>query len=182
MLTIRYLRVGRRNSAFFRIVLTEKSKPAKSGFIKILGWYNPHTKETSLNKEEILGFVNNGAIPSNSVAKLLIANKITHKNIKFVKDAPGKSKQKEEEKKPAKAETEVTDATPETPEAEEAVTKDQPETEKIAEPETEPEAKTKPAAEEQIAETPEPEAPIKTVEPEAKEAPAEVEAPKDKKE
>ncbi len=96
MLTIRYLRSGRRNAAFFRVVLTDKSKPAKSGFQKVLGWYNPHTKETSLNKEDILKYIGNGAIPSNSVAKLLIANKITHKSIKFVKDAPGKPKKKSE--------------------------------------------------------------------------------------
>lgn len=102
MLTIRFLRSGRRNSAFFRVVLTDKSKPAKSGFKKVLGWYNPHTKETSLNKEEILRYVENGAIPSNSVAKLLIDNKITHKNIKFVKDAPGKKKKKEDQPKAAK--------------------------------------------------------------------------------
>lgn len=96
MLSIRYLRAGRRNQAFFRIVLTEKSKPSKSGFKKILGWYNPHTKETSLQKEEILAWVDKGAQPSNSVAKLLIENKITHKNIKFEKDAPKKAKKTEE--------------------------------------------------------------------------------------
>lgn len=107
MLSIRYLRVGRRNSAFFRVVLTEKSKPANSGFQKVLGWYNPHTKEASLNKEEILKYIDNGAVPSNSVAKLLIDNKITHKNIQFVKDAPGKTKKKQLDK-PAtpKAQTE----------------------------------------------------------------------------
>ena len=106
MLSIRYLRVGRRNKAFFRIVLTEKSKPAKSGFQKVLGWYNPHTKETSLKKEEILKYIGNGAIPSNSVAKLLIDNKITHKNIKFVKDAPGKTK-KEKKEAPVTEKTET---------------------------------------------------------------------------
>ncbi len=94
MLAIRLHRAGRRNSSFFRIVLTEKSKPAKSGFKKILGWYNPHTKESSFKKEEILMHVQNGAQVSNSLAKILIENKITHKNIKFNPDAPGKTKKK----------------------------------------------------------------------------------------
>lgn len=94
MLAIRLHRAGRRNSSFFRIVLTEKSKPAKSGFKKILGWYNPHTKESSFKKEEILMHVQNGAQVSNSLAKILIENKITHKNIKFTPDAPGKTKKK----------------------------------------------------------------------------------------
>lgn len=101
MLAIRLHRAGRRNSSFFRIVLTEKSKPAKSGFKKILGWYNPHSKESSFKKEEILMYVQNGAQVSNSLAKILTENKITHKNIKFTPDAPGKTKKKgAETKKP----------------------------------------------------------------------------------
>jgi len=98
MLTIRFLRQGRKNQAFFRVVLTEKGNPPKSRFQKIFGWYNPKTKESSLNKEEILSWVEKGAKPSNSVAKLLIAQKITHKNIKFVPDAPGEKKEKGEAK------------------------------------------------------------------------------------
>jgi ribosomal protein S16 len=76
-------------------VLTEKSKPAKSGFKKVLGWYNPHTKESSFKKEEILLHVQNGAQVSNSLAKILIGNKITHKNIKFIPDSPRKTKKKD---------------------------------------------------------------------------------------
>ena len=102
MLTIRLARGGRRNSAFFRIVLTEKSKPSDSGFIKVLGWYDPHSKKISLQKEEILQWVKVGAKPSNSLSKLLKENKITHKNIKFVPDAKGAPKTKEK-KAPAKA-------------------------------------------------------------------------------
>ncbi|MFH1855385.1 MAG: 30S ribosomal protein S16 [bacterium] len=95
MLVIRYQRQGRKNSAFFRIVLTESSKPTKSGFLKILGWYNPHTKESSLKKEEILDWLNKGAQASNSVSKLLEMNKIDHKNASFVPDAPKAKKEKE---------------------------------------------------------------------------------------
>ena len=119
MLTLRFLRSGRRNRAFFRIVLTEKSKPAKSGFNKILGWYDPKTKESSFDREKILKLVGNGAIPSNSLAKLLIEKKVTHKNIKFTPDTPKKarSKEKPEEKKPeAKAEDVKTEEAEEKPE------------------------------------------------------------------
>lgn len=94
MLTIRYLRSGRRNQSFFRIVLTEKSKPPKSGFLKILGWYNPHTKESFLNKEEILAWLDKGAQPSNSIAKLLEKNKISHKLVKFIPAKPRPKKEK----------------------------------------------------------------------------------------
>lgn len=107
MLVIRFLRSGRTNQAFFRVVLTQKSNPPKSKFIRNLGWYNPKTKETSLDKEEILGWVKKGAKPSNSVAKLLIANKITDKNIVFIPDAPGKKKKKDESEKPKQDQAKV---------------------------------------------------------------------------
>jgi len=107
MLTIRFLRQGRRNRAFFRIVLTESSKSSKSGFIKALGWYDPKTKEASLKKEEILNWVKCGAKPSNQLAKLLQKEKITHKNIKYVPNAPKAKKVKEEKQvKPAAPEKE----------------------------------------------------------------------------
>lgn len=106
MLSLRFARSGRRNLAFFRVVLTEKSKPCDSGYIKILGWYNPRTKEVSLEKEAILSWIDKGAITSNSVAKLLIAQGVKHKNIKFVQDAPKTKKDKKGEKKP-KSEVEV---------------------------------------------------------------------------
>lgn len=145
MLAIRFLRSGRTNQAFFRVVLTQKSSPPKSNFIKVFGWYNPKTKESSLNKEEILEWVGKGAKPSNSLAKLLIANNITHKNIVFVPDAPGQKKAKpESEKKAPTSETvEVPDEsivkeTPEktepVPETENKENKQKPEKEVTAEP------------------------------------------------
>ncbi|MCX6809641.1 MAG: 30S ribosomal protein S16 [Candidatus Berkelbacteria bacterium] len=110
MLEIRYLRSGRRNTPFFRIVLTESSKPPKSGFIEILGWYNPVTKESSLKKEDILVWLNKGAQPSNSFCKLLEKNKITHKSIKFVKSAEKAPKKKGEKKEKPAAPKEATEA------------------------------------------------------------------------
>lgn len=98
MLVIRLHRAGRRNSSFFRVVLTEKSKPAKSGFKKVLGWYNPHTKEASFKKDEILAYVKNGAVVSNSLAKILALNGIKDEKIKFVAKTPKKPKGKDEEK------------------------------------------------------------------------------------
>ena len=119
MLVIRFNRSGRANSAFFRIVVTESSKPAKSGFIKILGWYNPHSKDSSINKEEILRYMDNGAQVSNSMAKFLTANKISHKLIKFIPDAPGKKKSEPKEPKPKAAEEAATDEVAEAPSVDE---------------------------------------------------------------
>jgi small subunit ribosomal protein S16 len=114
MLTIRYLRSGRANSAFFRIVLTEKSKPCDSGFIKILGWYDPNTKKVSLENETILSWVDKGASVSNSVARLLIAHNVKHKNIKFVPDAPKEKKGKKNESETPKTQPQPKDNVAET--------------------------------------------------------------------
>jgi len=139
MLVIRFNRSGRANSAFFRIVVTENSKPTQSGFIKTLGWYNPHTKDSSINKEEILRYLDNGAQVSNSMAKLLTANKISHKLIKFVPDTPGKKKSepKEAAKAPVSADGEDSQESPEiqieTPESESPSESNEPTVEEITE-------------------------------------------------
>lgn len=121
MLAIRFLRQGRKNSAFFRVVLTESSRPPKSGFLKVLGWYNPHTKEVKLDKDQITAALDNGAQASNSVAKLLTANGIKHKNATFVADAPKSKKGKDEEpKKPTAPAAEAEAPAEETTESPEA--------------------------------------------------------------
>ncbi|OQA53283.1 MAG: 30S ribosomal protein S16 [candidate division WS2 bacterium ADurb.Bin280] len=113
MLAIRFMRTGRRNRAFFRIVLTESSRPPKSNCIKELGWFDPHTKQTSLHEEEILKYLNTGAKPSNSVAKLLLENKMKHKQIVYKPDAPkqkrGKGDQEKTKTQEPTAETEPTE-------------------------------------------------------------------------
>ena len=45
MLKIRLSRVWKRNSPFFRVVLTEHFKSSKSWYKEVLGFYNPLSKE-----------------------------------------------------------------------------------------------------------------------------------------
>lgn len=71
MLKIRLSRAGRKHVPFYRIVLTEHSKAAKHGYIKVLGFYNPITKEFNFDKETAEGYVKNGAQYSDTLAKLL---------------------------------------------------------------------------------------------------------------
>jgi len=94
------MRTGRRNKAFFRVVLTDRRKPTDSGFIKVLGWYDPHTKKTSLEKEAILNCLNNGAVPTNSISRLFEKNDIKHKLVKFVKAKERAPKGKKEDGAP----------------------------------------------------------------------------------
>jgi small subunit ribosomal protein S16 len=77
MLVIRFLRIGKKNQPFFRIVVAEKKKSAKSGrFIEMVGFFNPLTKENKLDEERIKYWLSNGAKPSDRVFNLLVGKKI----------------------------------------------------------------------------------------------------------
>ena len=108
MLRIRFRRAGKKNYAQYRIVVTDSRNPIQGKFISRLGHYNPHTKEAKINSEELLNWLNKGAKPSNSVAKLLEKNKIKHPSIKVVQRLPRQPKRKEEKENiaPPKAEEE----------------------------------------------------------------------------
>lgn len=72
MLVIRLARTGRKKSASYRVVAAEKSRAATGKFVEVLGHYNPHTKELTLNKERLVVRVGQGAQPSNRVLKLML--------------------------------------------------------------------------------------------------------------
>jgi len=77
MLTIRFLRTGKKNQPFFRIVVTEKNNPPTAGrFTEIVGFYNPLTKERNLKTDRIKYWISVGAKPSDTVHNLLVAEKV----------------------------------------------------------------------------------------------------------
>lgn len=139
MLTIRLTRKGKKNQPFFRVVLVDKRRSSTGGrAVEDLGYRNPLTKKTSLNKERILHWIKNGAQPSATVHNLLVtekiidAKKIVKKSKKAEKPAtsatpapaeikaeiPNEPVQNPEESKPAE-EAKPEEPKPETP-AEEA--------------------------------------------------------------
>ncbi len=70
---IRYQRVGRKNDAAFRIVVTEHTSGPKSGKnVEQLGSYNPKTKAVTLKKDRIEHWMSVGAKTSDSVHNLLV--------------------------------------------------------------------------------------------------------------
>lgn len=71
MLTIRLSRQGRTKKPFFRVVLTEHTKPVKAWFKEVLGWYNPLTHTLEVNTDSVVSWIAQGAQPSERVAKLL---------------------------------------------------------------------------------------------------------------
>jgi small subunit ribosomal protein S16 len=72
MLAIRMQRTGRSGHAQFRVVVQDSRLNPKSGrVVAYLGSYNPHTKTSTLDGEEVAKYLDNGAQPSERVARLL---------------------------------------------------------------------------------------------------------------
>ena len=114
---IRYQRVGRRNDASFRIVVTEHTTGPKSGkHVEQLGSYNPKTKAVTLKQDRILHWMSVGAQLSDSVHNLLVKEGIIEGKKKNV--LPKKSpivKEVEEEATPASEASEEAPAEEEVP-------------------------------------------------------------------
>lgn len=74
MLKIRLARGWRKGLPFYRIVLTEHTKPAQSGYKLVLWRFNPLSHTMDVNLEEVKLWIAKWAQPSERVAKLLYAD------------------------------------------------------------------------------------------------------------
>lgn len=111
MLKIRLMRVGKKNTQAFRVVLIESARAAKGGsFNEVLGNYDPRHKKSEFNKDRILYWLSKGAQASPTMHNLLIKHGI----IQGKKVKAFKVKKKEQ---PAKAEAAKAPAKEEKPEA-----------------------------------------------------------------
>lgn len=111
MLKIRLRRIGRIHEPFYRIVVTEDKSPVQGKFIAQIGHYDPKTKELILKQDEATEWMNKGAKPSNTVAKLMKKEKMTHKSIVVVQTKKTVEKKEETKTEEPKAEkTPVTEA------------------------------------------------------------------------
>ena len=73
MLKIRFSRGGKKHQSFFRIVVNDIRRSPKSGyFLEKLGYYNPITKEKSINQERVNYWISKGAKLSDTVHNLLV--------------------------------------------------------------------------------------------------------------
>lgn len=79
MLKIRLRRTGRKGAAFYRVVVAEHTARPTGKYVDLVGHFDPKTKELSLKKEQIQHWLDNGAQPTNRVAKLLIGAGVEHK-------------------------------------------------------------------------------------------------------
>jgi len=72
MLAIRMQRTGRKGHAMFRVVVQEaRLTPTSGKVVASLGSYDPHAKTVILDKEKATFYLDHGAQPSDSTARLL---------------------------------------------------------------------------------------------------------------
>jgi ribosomal protein S16 len=154
MIVIRFLRTGKKNQAFFRVVATDKRNSTKAGrFLEILGFYNPLTKEKNLKADRIKYWISKGAQTSDTVHNLLIREGVIEGK-KIPKHRPSKKKEEDKPEESPKAETKEEKKEEEKPNepAEEAKPEEPKEDVKPEEPakEEKPEAEAKEDAKEKM--------------------------------
>ncbi len=78
MLAIRLARMGKKKKPFYRVVVTEKTRPRGGRFVEVVGTYDPMKKpaEVKLNAERIHYWIGCGAQPSDTVRSFLRKQKI----------------------------------------------------------------------------------------------------------
>lgn len=76
MLTIRLARIGKKKQPFYRVVVTEKTRPRNGRFVEIIGTYDPlkNPAAVKINGERVKYWLSKGAQPSDTVRSLLRSN------------------------------------------------------------------------------------------------------------
>ncbi len=73
MITIRLFRIGKKRQPSYKIVVTDKkNSPTGGRFIDEVGFYNPITKERSVNGDKVKYWISKGASVSDTVHNLLV--------------------------------------------------------------------------------------------------------------
>lgn len=83
MLKIRLSRTGKKHQPYYRVVVAEHSAAIKGKYVDLLGHYNPRSKQLILNKDQASKWLDHGAMPSNTVAKIFTKEGLKHKLIKI---------------------------------------------------------------------------------------------------
>ena len=67
---LRLTRMGAKKRPTFRIVATDSRRPRDGEYLELIGTYSPLVEEVKINEEIALKWLNNGAIPTNTVRNL----------------------------------------------------------------------------------------------------------------
>jgi len=70
---IRLARIGKKKRPFYRIVVTEKTRPRNGRFVEIVGTYDPLKKPAAVDmkEERVKYWISKGAQPSDTVRSFL---------------------------------------------------------------------------------------------------------------
>lgn len=70
---IRLKRVGKTKAPSYRVVVADSRSPRDGRIIENIGWYNPRVEPSAIHidEEKALGWLKNGAQPTESAASLL---------------------------------------------------------------------------------------------------------------
>ena len=73
MLMIRLSRIGKKKHPFYRVVVTEKTRPRNGRFVEIVGTYDPAKKPAAVNldHDRVEYWLGKGAQPSDTVRSFL---------------------------------------------------------------------------------------------------------------
>lgn len=84
MLTIRLQRVGKKKTAMYRLVISEKARDTQDVYLEQLGTFNPHAKENQFQpvKERIEYWLGKGAQTSDTIHNLLLKAGIVKGKVK----------------------------------------------------------------------------------------------------
>ena len=67
---LRLTRMGAKKKPTYRIVATDSRRPRDGQYIELVGTYSPLKEEVKINEEVALKWLNNGAIPTDTVKNL----------------------------------------------------------------------------------------------------------------
>ena len=73
MLMIRLSRIGKKKHPFYRVVVTEKTRPRNGRFVEIVGTYDPQKKPAAIQLDDarVEYWLGKGAQPSDTVRSFL---------------------------------------------------------------------------------------------------------------
>jgi small subunit ribosomal protein S16 len=73
VLMIRLARIGKKKRPFYRVIVTEKTRPRNGRFVEIVGTYDPLKKPAAitLDDDRVTYWLSKGAQPSDTVRSFL---------------------------------------------------------------------------------------------------------------
>ena len=103
MVKIRLRRVGAKKAPFYRVVVADSRYPRDGRFIEEIGTYDPNQEPSAvkIDAEAAAKWLNNGAQPTDVVARLFKEAGISKDAVKTVKEEAPAAEEKAAEEAPA---------------------------------------------------------------------------------